>query len=184
MQIKSLAKLALIGAMLLGASVAQAAENQADWTTTLSVKLALLDKLGADSLHVAVESEGSAVMLTGTVDKRETMELAATIAKSVDGVKTVKNDIRLEATVANPSKSGAAVTEAEAEVKDAMLETRLRLALVNKMGSDGFKIGTEAASGVVTLEFDRGLANSRRKEAIGVAKGIDGVSKVVSVEKK
>lgn len=182
MQIKSLAKLALIGAMLLGASVAQAAENQADWTTTLSVKLALLDKLGADSLHVAVESEGSAVMLTGTVDKRETMELAATIAKSVDGVKTVKNDIRLEATVANPSKSGAAVTEAE--VKDAMLETRLRLALVNKMGSDGFKIGTEAASGVVTLEFDRGLANSRRKEAIGVAKGVDGVSKVVSVEKK
>jgi hypothetical protein len=52
MNSKTLAKIALIGALLIGGSAAQAADNQADWTVTLNVKLALLDKLGTDSLHV------------------------------------------------------------------------------------------------------------------------------------
>ncbi len=54
-------------------------------------------------------------------------------------MKSVKNDIKLEANVANPSKTSVAAGEAEAEVKDAMLSTKVRLALVDKMGTDGFK---------------------------------------------
>jgi hypothetical protein len=68
-------------------------------------------------------------------------------------------------------------------VKDAILETKIRLALVDKMGSDGFAIGTEAASGVVTLQFDRDLAAARRHEATALVKGVGGVTKVVSVDK-
>ena len=66
-----------------------------------------------------------------------------------------------------------------------MLSTKIRLALVDKMGSDGFKIGTEVADGVVTLEFERELRRARRaEEATKVVKGVDGVTKVVSVDKK
>ena len=192
MRLTSLVKLAVIGIALTGAAAVQASApakaapstpTQADWTTTLHVKLALLDKLGTDTLHVDVDSVGGTVRLMGTVDKRETKELAGTVAMSVRGVNRVENAIRLESAVANHSHAGAAVGEAEAEVKDAVLETKLRLALIDKMGSDGFKIGTDAANGVVTLSFDGALASDGRERAVAIATGLKGVSKVVSVDK-
>ena len=195
MRLTSLGKLALIGIALIGATAAQAATTaqpttaakaeatEADWTTTLNVKLALLRKLGTDTLHLDVNSLGGTVRLAGTVDKRETKELAGTVAFSVRGVYRVENAIRLEAAVANPSQAGAAVGEADAEVKDAVLETRLRLALIEKMGSDGFKIGTDAANGVVTLSFDQAFDSDSRERAVAIANGMRGVSKVVSVDK-
>jgi osmotically-inducible protein OsmY len=184
MNLKTLAKMALVGTVLLGGSAAYASDNQADWITTLNVKLALLNKLGTDSLHVDVDSNAGAVTLKGTVDKRETKELAETVAKSVTGVKSVGNDIRLEASVANPNKAGVAAGEAEAELKDAVLQTKVRIALVDKMGSDGFKIGTDAANGVVTLEFSRAFDAARRAEATKIVRAVEGVTKVISVDKK
>lgn len=192
MKLTSFFKLVLIGAVLtLGAAgVATAADHdknhttgtQADWTTTLNVKLALLNKLGTDSLHIDVDSMGNKVTLSGMVDKRETSELATTVAKSVKGVTSVNNNVKVEATAANTTENVAG--EAEAEVKDAMLETRLRLALIDQMGSDGFRVGTEAASGVVTLEFERDFSSDRRRQAVSITERLDGVSKVVSVDKK
>lgn len=184
MKLENFWKMVLLGAVLMGASAAMAADSTADWTTKLNVKLVLLEKLGADSLHVEVDANAGALTLQGTVGKRETRELAETIAGSVTGVNSVKNDILLEASEANPSKSSVAAGEAEAEVKDAVLSTKIRLALVDRMGTDGFKIGTEVANGVVTLEFDRDLAPARRQEATSVVKGVAGVTKVVSIDKK
>jgi osmotically-inducible protein OsmY len=184
MKSKTLTQAVLVAALLVGGSILHADTNQADGTTTLKVKMALLEKLGTDSLHIDVDTTGGAVRLSGTVSKRATMELAETVAKSVTGVKDVKDDIHLAAIEANPSKAGAVVGEAESELKDAMLETKVRLALVDKMGSDGFKVGTEAASGVVTLEFEHAFSAALREQATQVVKGVEGVSKVVSVEKK
>ena len=184
MKLITLVMMALAGAVLIGGSAANAADNQADWTTALNVKLALINKLGADSLHVEVDADAGAVTLKGTVDKRETRELAETIATSVAGVSSVANDILLEASVANPNKAGVAAGEAEAELKDAILATKIRLALVDRMGTDGFRIATEVADGVVTLGFDRELDAARRQEAGKVVKGVEGVIKVVSVDTK
>lgn len=182
---KSLARIALVAAVLSGASaVSFAADNQADWTTTLNVKLVLLNKLGTDSLRVDVDAVAGAVTLTGMVARRETKELAETVAKSVEGVKSVNNDIRLDSDVANPSKASVAAGETEAELEDALLQTKVRLALVDKMGSDGFKIGTDAADGVVTLEFEKSFTAGRRQEAAEVVRSVDGVKKVVPVDKK
>lgn len=183
MRFTTLVKTALVGALLTSASAAIAAETQADWTTTLEVKLALLNKLGGDSLHIDVDANAGALLLKGTVDKRETRELAETVAKSVKSVTTVNNEIKLEASVANPNKTSVAVGEAEAEVKDAILSTKIRMALGDKLGSDGFKIGTEVADGVVTLEFGKALSAARRSEAMKVVDAVEGVTKVVSVEK-
>lgn len=183
MNARMLASMILVGAVLIGGGAVYAADDPADWTTTLKVKLVLLEKLGADSLHVDVDTDAGALTLRGTVGKRETRELAETIAKSVEGVESVQNDILLEASVANPSKAGVAVGEAEAELKDALLSTKIRLALIDKMGSDGLKIGTEVANGVVTLEFGPELAATRRLEATDVVQGVEGVTKVVSVDK-
>lgn len=195
MQQKSLAKIALLGILLLSPVATFAddnkannkaenkTENKADLTTSLNVKLALLNKLGTDSLHVEVVTDMGALHLQGVVHKRETRELAETIAKSVTGVKSVKNDILLKTSEANPNKTGVAAGEAEMEVKDAVLSTQVRIALVDKMGTDGFRIGTEAASGVITLRFDRDFVKARRAEATKIVDGVQGVTKVISVEK-
>lgn len=183
MKLNTFAKMALIGTLLIGGTAAQASENQADWTTTLNVKLALLEKLGTDSLRIEVETTEGAVTLKGTVKKRETLELAQSVSKSVAGVKSMKSDLHLEANVDNPSQTAVAAGETEAEVKDAILSTKIRMALIDKMGSDGFKIGTVAANGVVTLEFDKDFPNARRADAVKVVKAVDGVTKVISVDK-
>lgn len=180
---KTLVAIALIGAVLIGGSAAWATATQADWTVTLSVKLALLEKLGNDSLHMDVETTAGAVSLTGTVAKRETLELAQSVAKTVEGVKSVKNDLHLAANVNNPNQAAVAAGETESELKDALLSTKIRLTLVNKMGSDGFEIGTAAASGVVTLSFDKDFTSARRNEAVKLVKSLDGVTKVISLDK-
>ncbi len=193
MKHKTLASMVLAGSLLLGGAGAALADHtpshsedqdKANWTTTLNVKLALLNKLGNDSLRIDVDTLNGNVVLRGTVNKRETLELAETVTKSVSGVHDVKNNLHFKGNEENPSTAAAVAGEAEAEVKDAVLETRIRIALVDKMGSDGFRVGTEAASGVVTLEFGNELSGARRQEAVRIVEGVDGVPKVVSVNKK
>ena len=170
--------------LFAGAAQTRASQSVSDATTTLKVKLVLLDKLGTDSLHIDVDYVSGAVALKGTVKKRETKELASTVVKSVTGVSSVDNNLKVEAIAKDPNQAGAMVGEAEAEVKDAVLETKIRLELIDKLGSDGFKVGTEAASGVVTLEFDSAWPNTRRQEAMAAVRGVDGVKKVVTIDKK
>jgi osmotically-inducible protein OsmY len=186
---RNIARTALFVALLSASWTSQAAfaehDKAADWTTTAKVKLELLNKLGADALRMDVDTVDGKVRLSGTVDKRETVELADDIAKSVGGVHAVDNDLRHEPKAsAAADKASAIAQEAEAEVKDAVLEAKLRLALIDKLGTDGFKVGTEAASGLVTLEFDRDLSSARRAEAERAARTVDGVKRVVTVDKK
>lgn len=184
MRFKTVVTTALAGAVMLFGGLAFASDSHADSTTMLNVKLALLQKLGTDSLHIDVDANGGDLKLTGTVDKRETRELAESVAKSVGGVQGVSNDIKLEASEANPSKTSVAAGEAEAELEDAMLSTKIRLVLADKLGSDGFKIGTEVADGVVTLAFPQEFSAARRGDARRMVNDVKGVTKVVSVDKK
>lgn len=176
-----IAALALVTALVAVPTVA-VADTASDATTTLKVKLALLTKLGADSLKIDVDTTDGAVRLGGEVGKRETAELAATVAKSVEGVGQVDNDLVVE----SPASTGVvarAAAETEAEVKDGILESKVRLALIDQLGSDGFRIGTEAANGVVTLEFGPELGSDRRALAVKAVESVEGVTKVLSVDK-
>jgi osmotically-inducible protein OsmY len=167
----------------LAASVLAADSSSApNWALTPKVKLELLNKLGTDALHIDVDSDNGSVHLTGTVNKRETKELADSVARSVGGVKTVSNDLKLAAAPGTSAVEKGA-KEAEAEVKDAVLESKVRIALIDKLGRDGFKVGTEVASGVVTLKFDRAASRETRSSAIAAARGVSGVAKVIPIDK-
>ena len=167
---------------LLATGGLRASSDASDAMTTLRVKVELLTKLGLDAHSIDVDTRGAAVSLTGTVDKRETKELAAEIARAVKGVSSVDNEIRTEASVRSGKTVDSALTEAEAEVKDALLENRVQLALADKLGSDGFRIDVEAANGVVTLQLEKSLAKARRQEAVKIAEGVSGVSRVITLE--
>ena len=85
--------------------------------------------------------------------------------------------LRLEATGTYGNSRAA---EAEAEVKDAILESRMRIALIDALGTEGFRVGTEAVNGVVLLEFDRDTTKATRERAVSAVRSLDGVQKVTT----
>ncbi len=163
----------LVGAIFGG--VVDAAENKSDWTTLLNVKMALLEEVGGESLNVEVDAQGGALTLTGTVEKAETRERSEAVAKAVKGVTSVTNELKVETNA--PQGGGTALG-------DALLTTRVRMALVRKMGDEGFQIGTQATNGVVTLRFGKELAPKRREMATRTAKAVGGVIKILGVSAK
>jgi osmotically-inducible protein OsmY len=174
----------LLAAAVLVAGAARAQDESPDWSTTLRVKLALLQKLGADGLRVEVITSDGNVQLAGTVEKRATRELAGEVVRGVEGVREVRNDVRLEKPKGGQGRVRGAAREAEAEVRDAVLESRAHLALIDKFGRDGFRVGVEAADGVVTLEVPDGVSAERRRAMVGLVEDVTGVEKVIPVDKR
>lgn len=150
----------------------------------MRVKLELLQKLGTDALHIDVDAAAGRITLNGEVRKRATAELAAELARKVAGVTEVRDNLRVSGAPEPTSDAEAMLAETERELADAALEVRVGLALVDRLGSDGFRIGTDAASGVVTLEFPAAIERSRRKDAVATAEKVDGVQRVIAVERR
>ncbi|MNY30350.1 Osmotically-inducible protein Y precursor [compost metagenome] len=65
-----------------------------DTATTSEIKAKLLADDIVPSRKVKVETTDGVVQLSGTVDSSAQVERAETIAKAVDGVKSVKNDLK------------------------------------------------------------------------------------------
>jgi osmotically-inducible protein OsmY len=173
-----LAGLMLLGATAVGAP-AWAAESHSDSMVSVGVHVALLDKLGMDSIHISVNTHEGHVQLAGTVAKRETRELATSIAKAVDGVASVRNDIRTQQEVTGSDKVSVAANEGEREVKDKLLAGRVSLQLLNKMGTDALKVHPRVANHVVMLSFSDDLGAAERAKAVELARGVESVKKVI-----
>ena len=67
-----------------------------DTATTSEIKAKLLADDIVPSRKVKVETTDGVVQLSGTVDSRAQIERAESIAKAVDGVKSVKNDLKAQ----------------------------------------------------------------------------------------
>lgn len=65
-----------------------------DTSTTSEIKAKLLADDIVPSRKVKVETTDGVVQLSGTVDSQAQIERAESIAKAVDGVKSVKNDLK------------------------------------------------------------------------------------------
>ncbi|HLF56948.1 MAG TPA: BON domain-containing protein [Thermoanaerobaculia bacterium] len=175
--------LALVAFALIAGPAVARADDDAGAMLELKVRMTLLQKLGVDGMRVDVRAADGNVLLAGTVEKRETSELAETIVGSVEGVTHVDNRIRLSEYVETEEKAGVAATETERELRDAGLEARVRVALIDRLGRDGFRIGTDVAGRVVTLELPKDLGADRRREAVRVVKAVEGVEKVIELDK-
>lgn len=142
------------------------------------VKAKLLKDLGADALEIDVAARSGVVTLRGTVDDRASAEQSESIAKSVEGVRRVKHRVKVES---KPTETPVAdaVSHAEREVADAVLETRVKSALLAKIGKDAFDVEVEATDGTVSLsgrledEESENLALRTARETEGVEKVID-----------
>jgi osmotically-inducible protein OsmY len=172
---------AIVGALALFGAAAWA-DRSSDAAVTWKTKLHLLEKLGVEALEIDVDTVNGAVHLTGEVEKRATVELASTVVQSVEGVQSVDNDLVLEQPSGNTVARAAG--ELEKEVKDAMLESRVRLALFEAIGASAVEIGTEAADGTVVLEFGMEVSKPARDRAVASVRALEGVRKVSAVDKR
>lgn len=71
-----------------------------DKVITAKVKAALVEDPGVKALQIKVETYEGVVQLSGFVDNPDQITRAADIAKGVEGVKSVKNDL-----IVRPQKS-------------------------------------------------------------------------------
>lgn len=76
-----------------GAPVAQAVD---DATITAGVKAALVRDPALEVSEIDVETERGIVQLSGFVSSADSVAAAASVARTVRGVKSVRNDLRLK----------------------------------------------------------------------------------------
>jgi hyperosmotically inducible protein len=108
----SLASLAFAGVLAIaednpaGEQSAQAAndgtetviEKIDDGALTAKVKTALIANPDTKAYQINVETQAGVVRLLGAVDNAEAKAAAASVAKSVNGVKEVKNELTIKGT--------------------------------------------------------------------------------------
>jgi len=75
-------------------------EYASDAVITTKVKAAFVAESALSAFDIAVETQNGTVALTGAVGTEAEVELAARIARDVEGVKQVRNDIKVD-----PSKA-------------------------------------------------------------------------------
>jgi hyperosmotically inducible periplasmic protein len=100
MKTRSLFAIALLLALLAGCAASPANDSTGqyvdDATITTKVKTKLLTTSGVPKTGISVETvRGGEVQLSGFVSTDQEKQRAAEIARSVDGVRQVHNDIRI-----------------------------------------------------------------------------------------
>ena len=134
------------------------------WLTS-KTKIALFADDRVKGSEVKVETKDGVVYLRGKVDSAEAKAAADSVAKGIDGVKSVKNDLQ----VVSPG-ARKAVDAKDADIAKAV-ETRV------KRESDLKKVDVRADSGVVTLTGEVPTITASAK-ASEVARGVNGVRSV------
>jgi osmotically-inducible protein OsmY len=139
-----------------------------DQSIELKAKKAIVDNIGAANIDVSVTSFNRNVLLTGEAINEATKAKAETVAKTIENVRNITNEITVaEKSTFTESNNDAYITS---KVKTRMLKE-------NRFPANYVKVVTE--SGTVYL---MGLVTKQEAEdAVDIARSTDGVEKVVKV---
>jgi len=95
--VKLLVFVGLLMTMLLGCAATQTSESTGgyidDSVITAKVKAAIFDEATLKTLQITVVTFKGEVQLSGFVDSAQNVRKAADVARSVNGVVSVKNDL-------------------------------------------------------------------------------------------
>lgn len=150
-----------------------------DANVTAKVKSQLLWNSKTEGLNIDVDTEKGLVTLSGDVASREEAKLAVKLAADTEGVRKVKNNLKVISTPADGSSSPSQAKEnASTDVKDGWVTTRVKAALLYDNRVDGTDIHVETAKGIVTLT---GSVNNKNERDIAkqITRSIGGVKSVV-----
>ncbi|HEU4709775.1 MAG TPA: BON domain-containing protein [Methylophilaceae bacterium] len=139
-----------------------------DQSIELKAKKAIVDNIGAANIDVSVTSFNRNILLTGQAIDEATKAKAETVAKTIENVRTITNELTVgEPSTFTENNNDAYITS---KVKGRMLKE-------NRFPANYVKVVTE--NGVVYL---MGLVTKQEAEdAVDIARGTEGVEKVVKV---
>lgn len=135
---------------------------------TAKVKKAFMDDKMLSAMDISVKTDKGVVALSGFVDSAEKKAHAVSVAKQVEGVKSVQDQLNLKDAKEGTVKGYMGDAATTAEVKAKLLGTK---------DMPSTSISVETVDGVVQLTGSVDTA-AQIREAESVAKQIDGVKSV------
>jgi len=137
-----------------------------DSTITGKVKAKMMDDAVVKARNIDVDTLNGEVTLTGMVASAEEKSRAVEIARSVQGVKSVRDNLNID------SK-----TWGEA-VDDKVIGSKIKASLIGEPGIRSLNIDVDVNKGVVTLT---GIVENeeQKMKALEIARGTGGVLRVV-----
>jgi hyperosmotically inducible periplasmic protein len=184
MKTKLLTASLLLGALLLSTgSYAQGRSDQPidDSVITTKVKARLVKDKQVRARDIEVKTVNGVVELSGTARSKREASKAASIARNVKGVKSVKNEIQVAAASAPekmPAKDRPATAKgSDQPVSDSVITTKVK-ALYAKDKDVSFRtVEVKTVNGVVHLS---GTAKSKQEadKAVSIARDCEGVKSV------
>jgi hyperosmotically inducible periplasmic protein len=119
-----------------------------DSAITTKVKANFLGDERLKGSHIKVTTTNGVVTLTGSATGSDSKAAAEDIAKNVDGVKSVDDELT------SPSGSGSmhkAVAKTERVGSDSWITTKVKSEIMGDSVSKGFKVSVKTVNGVVML---------------------------------
>jgi hyperosmotically inducible protein len=174
MNTRSLKLTAILGVLAV-ASACSATRTQEsagevidDSVLTSKVKIALIDDPVTKAGEIHVETYRGVVELGGFVDSAQQKSQATKVARSITGVKEVRNDLRVS------TKPHASTGQ---DVDDTMVTASVKAKLMNDPTTKAYQINVGTEKGVVQLT---GFVDSTsmKTRAGEVARSVDGVKSV------
>ena len=168
--VMSLALILTLGGCASSGKERSTGEVLDDTSIAARTKTALLADPITDGLNIDVEVDRDRVQLNGFVDSQAEIDKAGQIARSIDGVKSVENNLRVT------SDDDRAAGE---YVDDKALATSVNAALAEDPLAKAGRIDVEVNQGVVSLG---GFVDSvaARDAAVAAARNVKGVVKVIN----
>ncbi len=138
-----------------------------DATVTAKVKADLIKDDTVKATEIQVETTEGVVQLSGFVGSEEARQRAEQLAKSIDGVKSVRNDLAVQSTQQSAGQS----------VDDTVITSKVKAALLADDEVKGLAISVETSGGTVQLTGSA-KSDSERQKAEQLAKAVEGVTSV------
>lgn len=152
--------------LALGAGAAQAATGDStapqahsdslgaavtDTAITAKVKAKLMGDDRLKNSHISVTTTNGVVTLEGSASSSSAKSAAQAAAKSVEGVKSVDNNLKTRATSKASAKTRDAVTKTERVASDSWITTKVKSEILASSVSKGFNVSVKTTHGVVVL---------------------------------
>ena len=157
-----------------------AGETVDDSVLTSKVKTALVDNDVVKAGEVNVDTYKGVVQLNGTVDTEAEKAAATKAAKSVTGVKEVRNNIEIKSTKVAADRSAGQV------IDDATITASVKTKLIEDEITKAHQINVDTRSGVVQLGgfVDSAAAKNRAGELARSASGVKDVQNELEIKSK
>ncbi len=151
-------------------------------TTKVKAKFIGVDRL--KNSDISVSTANGVVSLTGTASNADAKSAAETIARSVDGVKSVEDNLKAPSITRDVSSSThKAVKETKRVMSDSWITTKVKSEIAADSLSKGFDVSVTTKHGVVALSGT--LASEQAVDHVKkIAGKVKGVKRVDTSELK